>query len=239
MSSQLKKLGNLGVDPSSARANESFCLIGTPLPPLEKSKDTGEFVPLWKQDVRDEQGRKRLHRAFTGGFSAGYFNTVKASEAVGMVLPLARSLLLVLASLSTTPTTMMSTAASRRTETVLRATLLIEKKTKRYLLEARQIPGVDLVLFKMPATSTQTFHDGKLASFVLSDKPVAEDRWFPLADIPKGWKPDPKRSPSRRSVAPLLSSPPPTPTTLGTPLPPSCCLTYVPYSYPPTPSFAL
>jgi hypothetical protein len=52
MSSRLKKkLGNLGVDPSSARANESFCLIGTPLPPLEKSKDNGEFVPLWKQDV--------------------------------------------------------------------------------------------------------------------------------------------------------------------------------------------
>lgn len=25
--------------------------IGTPLPPLEKSKDIGEFVPLWKQDA--------------------------------------------------------------------------------------------------------------------------------------------------------------------------------------------
>ncbi|KAJ7132341.1 hypothetical protein C8R44DRAFT_773822 [Mycena epipterygia] len=81
MSSRLKKkLGNLGVDPSSARANESFCLIGTPLPPLEKSKDNGEFVPLWKQDVRDEKGRRRLHGAFTGGFSAGYFNTVGSKE---------------------------------------------------------------------------------------------------------------------------------------------------------------
>ncbi|KAJ7138800.1 hypothetical protein C8R46DRAFT_1168247 [Mycena filopes] len=81
MSSRLKKkLGNLGVDPSSAKANESFCLIGTPLPPLEKSKDNGEFVPLWKQDVRDEQGRRRLHGAFTGGFSAGYFNSVGSKE---------------------------------------------------------------------------------------------------------------------------------------------------------------
>ncbi|KAJ7105123.1 hypothetical protein C8R43DRAFT_1092179 [Mycena crocata] len=81
MSSRLKKkLGNLGVDPSSARANESFCLLGTPLPPLEKSKDNGEFVPLWKQDVRDEKGRRRLHGAFTGGFSAGYFNTVGSKE---------------------------------------------------------------------------------------------------------------------------------------------------------------
>ncbi|RDB18586.1 G patch domain-containing protein 1 [Hypsizygus marmoreus] len=81
MSSRLKrKLGDLGVDTSSSRANESFCLIGTPLPPLEKSRDTGEFVPLWKQDVRDEKGRRRLHGAFTGGFSAGYFNTVGSKE---------------------------------------------------------------------------------------------------------------------------------------------------------------
>ncbi|KAH7909692.1 hypothetical protein BJ138DRAFT_195776 [Hygrophoropsis aurantiaca] len=75
-----RKLGDLGIDSSSKRANESFCLIGTPLPPLEKSRDTGEFVPLWKQDVRDEKGRRRLHGAFTGGFSAGYFNTVGSKE---------------------------------------------------------------------------------------------------------------------------------------------------------------
>ncbi|KAI6006679.1 hypothetical protein F5J12DRAFT_905697 [Pisolithus orientalis] len=75
-----RKLGDLGVDISSRRANENFCLIGTPLPPLEKSKDTGEFVPVWKQEVRDEKGRKRLHGAFSGGFSAGFFNTVGSKE---------------------------------------------------------------------------------------------------------------------------------------------------------------
>ncbi|KAG7445117.1 DUF1604-domain-containing protein [Guyanagaster necrorhizus] len=75
-----RKLGDLGVDTSSTKANETFCLIGTPLPPLEKSKDSGEFVPIWKQDVRDEKGRRRLHGAFTGGFSAGYFNTVGSKE---------------------------------------------------------------------------------------------------------------------------------------------------------------
>ncbi|KAG2141951.1 hypothetical protein DEU56DRAFT_795742 [Suillus clintonianus] len=75
-----RKLGDLGIDTSSRKANENFCLIGTPLPPLEKSKDTGEFVPLWKQEVRDEKGRRRLHGAFTGGFSAGYFNTVGSKE---------------------------------------------------------------------------------------------------------------------------------------------------------------
>ncbi|KAM5534503.1 hypothetical protein V8D89_011835 [Ganoderma adspersum] len=81
MTSRLKrKLNDLGVDTTSSKANENFCLIGTPLPPLEKSKDTGEFVPLWKQEVRDEKGRRRLHGAFTGGFSAGYFNTVGSKE---------------------------------------------------------------------------------------------------------------------------------------------------------------
>ncbi|KAF9224178.1 DUF1604-domain-containing protein [Gyrodon lividus] len=75
-----RKLGDLGVNTSGKKANENFCLIGTPLPPLEKSKDIGEFVPLWKQDVRDEKGRRRLHGAFTGGFSAGYFNTVGSKE---------------------------------------------------------------------------------------------------------------------------------------------------------------
>ncbi|RXW24817.1 hypothetical protein EST38_g1032 [Candolleomyces aberdarensis] len=81
MTSRLKrKLGDMGVDLSSRRATENFCLIGTPLPPLEKTKDTGEFVPLWKQEVRDDKGRRRLHGAFTGGFSAGYFNTVGSKE---------------------------------------------------------------------------------------------------------------------------------------------------------------
>jgi hypothetical protein len=29
-----------------------------------------------QQEVTDEQGRRRFHGAFTGGFSAGYYNTV-------------------------------------------------------------------------------------------------------------------------------------------------------------------
>ena len=30
--------------------------------------------------VRDEEGRRRFHGAFTGGFSAGYYNTVGSKE---------------------------------------------------------------------------------------------------------------------------------------------------------------
>ena len=55
------------------QAQESpYAFYGTPLPPLEAdARDDGSYVPLWKQEVTDERGRKRLHGAFTGGFSAG------------------------------------------------------------------------------------------------------------------------------------------------------------------------
>lgn len=58
-----------------------YVVYGTPLPPLDpETRDDGSYVPVWKQEVTDEQGRKRLHGAFTGGFSAGYFNTVGSKE---------------------------------------------------------------------------------------------------------------------------------------------------------------
>ena len=50
----------------------SYVVYGTPLPPLESNtRDDGSFVPIWKQELVDERGRKRLHGAFMGGFSAG------------------------------------------------------------------------------------------------------------------------------------------------------------------------
>lgn len=58
-----------------------FVVYGTPLPPFDpESRDDGSYVPIWKQEVKDERGRKRLHGAFTGGWSAGYFNTVGSKE---------------------------------------------------------------------------------------------------------------------------------------------------------------
>lgn len=48
-----------------------FAAYGTPLPDETAARDDGSFVPIWKQEVKDERGRKRLHGAFTGGFSAG------------------------------------------------------------------------------------------------------------------------------------------------------------------------
>ena len=37
-------------------------------------------VHIQNQIVTDEQGRRRFHGAFTGGFSAGYYNTVGSKE---------------------------------------------------------------------------------------------------------------------------------------------------------------
>lgn len=65
---------------------ENFVVFGTAFPEqTEKDKragrsDAGQFVPVWKQEARDENGRRRFHGAFTGGFSAGYFNTVGSKE---------------------------------------------------------------------------------------------------------------------------------------------------------------
>lgn len=54
------------------RQESPYVFYGTPLPPLDSGvRDDGSFVPIWKQEVTDDRGRKRLHGAFTGGFSAG------------------------------------------------------------------------------------------------------------------------------------------------------------------------
>ncbi|OCH96293.1 hypothetical protein OBBRIDRAFT_787368 [Obba rivulosa] len=121
MTSRLKrKLNDLGVDTASTKANESFCLIGTPLPPLEKSKDTGEFVPLWKQEVRDEKGRRRLHGAFTGGFSAGYFNTVGSKE-------------------GWTPSTFVSSRSERAKQKAVRPEDFMDEEDLAELRESRKL----------------------------------------------------------------------------------------------------
>ncbi|KJR85186.1 G patch domain-containing protein 1 [Sporothrix schenckii 1099-18] len=58
-----------------------YVAFGSALPPIDPSvRDDGSYVPVWKQEVRDAQGRRRLHGAFTGGWSAGYYNTVGSKE---------------------------------------------------------------------------------------------------------------------------------------------------------------
>lgn len=70
---------------------EDYVFYGTPIEREEeitsrKKKAVAESsghlrsLPAWKQEVTDEEGRRRFHGAFTGGFSAGYYNTVGSKE---------------------------------------------------------------------------------------------------------------------------------------------------------------
>lgn len=62
---------------------EDYVYYGTALEaaseaPARRPKDANEVkaLPVWQQEATDEAGRRRFHGAFTGGFSAGFFNTV-------------------------------------------------------------------------------------------------------------------------------------------------------------------
>ncbi|XP_075939293.1 G patch domain-containing protein 1 isoform X1 [Anarhichas minor] len=66
---------------SDSDSDEDFVSYGTPLEPLEEDEPLKKPVPLHEQTVKDEKGRyQRFHGAFTGGFSAGYFNSVGTKE---------------------------------------------------------------------------------------------------------------------------------------------------------------
>ncbi|GAA5981028.1 hypothetical protein JCM10908_003955 [Rhodotorula pacifica] len=80
-SSRLKRKIEVADEGQYGNLNESFVSIGTALPALtDHKKDKNEFKPVWDQEVYDEQGRRRFHGAFTGGFSAGYYNSVGSKE---------------------------------------------------------------------------------------------------------------------------------------------------------------
>ncbi|KAM9607352.1 G patch domain-containing protein 1 [Trichechus inunguis] len=62
-------------------SDEDLVSYGIGLEPLEEGERPKKPIPLQDQTVRDEKGRyKRFHGAFSGGFSAGYFNTVGSKE---------------------------------------------------------------------------------------------------------------------------------------------------------------
>ncbi|RDY05564.1 G patch domain-containing protein TGH [Mucuna pruriens] len=70
---------------------DDFVFYGTPIEREDElttrkkkaiAESSGQLrtLPAWKQEVRDEEGRRRFHGAFTGGYSAGYYNTVGSKE---------------------------------------------------------------------------------------------------------------------------------------------------------------
>ncbi|WRT69506.1 uncharacterized protein IL334_006492 [Kwoniella shivajii] len=126
MTSRLKhKLEIENVNLNSAYLNESFVQIGTPLPALaDHKKDKQEYVPEWQQEVRDEQGRRRFHGAFTGGFSAGYYNSVGSKE-------------------GWTPSTFKS-SRSNRANKVQRAEDFMDEEDLQQLKDDRKLENTDI-----------------------------------------------------------------------------------------------
>ena len=50
---------------------DEYVYLGTPLQGSDQVA-----LPVNQQTVRDTAGRQRLHGAFTGGYSAGFYNSV-------------------------------------------------------------------------------------------------------------------------------------------------------------------
>ncbi|KAJ8343358.1 hypothetical protein SKAU_G00306870 [Synaphobranchus kaupii] len=66
---------------SDSDGEEDFVTYGIPLEPLEEDEPLRKPIRIQDQTVKDEKGRfTRFHGAFTGGYSAGYFNTVGSKE---------------------------------------------------------------------------------------------------------------------------------------------------------------
>ncbi|XP_006822594.1 G patch domain-containing protein 1-like [Saccoglossus kowalevskii] len=59
---------------------DTFVTYGTLLKQLEDDAPRKKPISIEDQTVHDEKGRRRFHGAFSGGFSAGYFNTVGSKE---------------------------------------------------------------------------------------------------------------------------------------------------------------
>ncbi|KAL7643320.1 UNVERIFIED_CONTAM: hypothetical protein RMT77_006612 [Armadillidium vulgare] len=60
---------------------DNYIQYGTPLESLDENNFHLSKAPkLSDQVVTDKQGKRRFHGAFTGGFSAGYFNSVGTKE---------------------------------------------------------------------------------------------------------------------------------------------------------------
>ena len=60
--------------------DDGFVCIGSSVDIPDEEEPRKKPVYIQDQVVTDEQGRRRFHGAFTGGFSAGYFNSVGSKE---------------------------------------------------------------------------------------------------------------------------------------------------------------
>ena len=63
---------------------DGFVSVGSAFQTLETDEDIVKAKEKKEKEfyVFDKQGRRRFHGAFTGGFSAGYYNTVGTKEGI-------------------------------------------------------------------------------------------------------------------------------------------------------------
>ena len=68
-------------DPGSSSSSSALAVFGTPLPEIDDEAQVKKKpIAIEDQIVTDEQGRRRFHGAFTGGFSAGFYNTAGSRD---------------------------------------------------------------------------------------------------------------------------------------------------------------
>ncbi|KAF4525245.1 hypothetical protein B566_EDAN014548, partial [Ephemera danica] len=60
--------------------NSNFTFYGENLDPYNEDEIRKKPIPIEDQIVLDKNGKQRFHGAFTGGFAAGYWNTVGSEE---------------------------------------------------------------------------------------------------------------------------------------------------------------
>lgn len=62
--------------------DDTYVTVGRPFEQLETAEDIHKAKVRKEREhyVTDSEGRRRFHGAFTGGFSAGYYNTVGSKE---------------------------------------------------------------------------------------------------------------------------------------------------------------
>ncbi|KAF6203253.1 hypothetical protein GE061_003671 [Apolygus lucorum] len=66
---------------SDSEEEEQYPFLGTPLEPIEEGDiPKKKHMGVQDQIATDKYGRRRFHGAFTGGFSAGHFNSVGTPE---------------------------------------------------------------------------------------------------------------------------------------------------------------
>lgn len=84
--------------------------------------------------VRDEKGRRRLHGAFTGGFSAGYYNTVGSKEGACFVTQISDT---AQSYIGWTPSTFTSTRGERAKQKAARPEDYMDEEDLKELEESR------------------------------------------------------------------------------------------------------